>query len=221
MATGCGGGGGVHRNALAAFNAAIASIDSIIGRRVSGIKEKTIHGEMLHMQHFDIDRWPNKPNNGQGDQRVAESNQGVQEHKGAEPMFDQIFENLQKATESTMKMQQEMLQKWVEVFPTGGGTSMPSQPEAVAEFRKKWEEAAIEMLKRQKELVDQSYDAGVQSLENVFSVADAKNAQEYQEKMTELYRKSLESLRDLTEAQMNEFKAAAEKCSQLMTSQES
>ena len=66
-------------------------------------------------------------------------------------------------------------------------------------------------------IVDQNFEAGLKSLEDVFSVAEAKSPQEYQEKVTELYRKSFESLRELTEAQLNEFKAAAEKCSELMT----
>ncbi len=131
-------------------------------------------------------------------------------------MFDQVFENLQKATESSVKMQQEMFQKWVEAFP-GAKSALPNATDAFADFRKKWEEISVEILKRQKEMVDQNYDAGLKSLQDVFKVADAKSPQEYQEKVTELYRKSFESLRQLSESQLAEFKAAAEKCSELMT----
>ena len=133
-------------------------------------------------------------------------------------MFDQVFANLQKATESTVKMQQEVLQKWVEAFPTPGSGVPASSTEALADWPKKWQELSVEILKRQKAIVDQNYEAGLKSLEDVFSVAEAKSPQEYQEKVTELYRKSFETLRELTEAQLNEFKAAAEKCSKLMTS---
>ncbi len=131
-------------------------------------------------------------------------------------MFDQVFENLQKATESSVKMQQEMFQKWVEAFPTAN-PPLQNSTDALAAFRKQWEQASVEILKRQKELVDQNYEAGLKSLEEVFNVAEAKSPQEYQKKVTELYRKSFDSLRQLTESQLNEFKVAAEKWSELAT----
>jgi hypothetical protein len=130
-------------------------------------------------------------------------------------MFDQVFENLHKATESSVKMQQEMFQKWVSGFPTAV-PSMSNPLEAMSDWRKKWEEASAEMLKRQKDVVDQNYEAGLKSLEDIFSVADSKSPEEYQEKVMELYRKSFESLRQLSEAQMGEFRAAADKWTQLM-----
>lgn len=132
-------------------------------------------------------------------------------------MFEQVFANLQNATESTMKMQQEMLQKWVQAFPTAATSGASAPTDAFADVMKKWQEVSTEILTRQKTMVDQNYEAGLKSLEDVFSVAEAKSPQEYQQKVTELYRKSFESLRELTEAQVSEFKAAAEKCSELMT----
>jgi hypothetical protein len=133
-------------------------------------------------------------------------------------MFEQVFENLQKATETTVKMQQEMFQKWVQAFPTASASTEASAPaDAFADFLTKWQDVATEILSRQKTVVDQNYEAGLKSLEDVFAVAEAKNPKEYQEKVTELYRKSFESLRELSEAQLKEIKAAAEKCSELMT----
>jgi hypothetical protein len=134
-------------------------------------------------------------------------------------MFDQVFDNLQKATESSVKMQQEMFQKWVEAFPSAT-SPLPTPIDAFADVRKKWEEVSAEILKRQKAMVDQNYEAGLKSLEDVFSVAEAKSPQEYQQKVTELYRKSFESLRQLTESQLQEFKAATEKWSELATTTE-
>ena len=131
-------------------------------------------------------------------------------------MFDQVFDSLQKATESTVKIQQEMFQKWVGAMPSTT-TGIPTPTDAFADFRKKWEEASIEMVKRQKELVDQNYEVGLKCLEDVFDAAEATSPKEYQDKVTELYRQSFESLRQLSEAQMSEFKTAAEKWSELMT----
>ncbi len=50
-------------------------------------------------------------------------------------MFEQVFDNLQKATESSVKMQQEMFQKWVEAFPSATST-LPTPAVALADFRK-------------------------------------------------------------------------------------
>ena len=132
-------------------------------------------------------------------------------------MFDQVFGNLQKATESSIKMQQEMFQKWVEGFPSAGATQVPTPGDAMSEWRHKWESLVAESLKQQKELVDRNYEAGIKALQDIFEVEDAKSPQEFQQKVTELYRKSFESLRQLSEAQMAEFKAAAAKWSELMS----
>ncbi len=131
-------------------------------------------------------------------------------------MFDQVFSNLQKATESSVKMQQEMFQKWVEAFPTAS-PQVPTATDAMSQWRHKWEELVAESLKRQKEMVDKNYEAGIKALEDIFAVEEAKSPQEYQEKVTELYRKSFESLRQLSEAQMTSFKSATEKFSELMS----
>ena len=131
-------------------------------------------------------------------------------------MFDQVFGNLQKATESSIKMQQEMFQKWVEGFPTPT-PQLPTPGDAMGQWRHKWEALVAESLKQQKEAVDRNYEAGIKALEDIFAVEDAKSPQEFQQKVTELYRKSFESLRQLSEAQMAEFKAAAAKWSELMS----
>lgn len=171
---------------------------------------------MLHLQQKSIDRGIEMPNNGHVSV-TAYPNPATNHKKGAGTMFEQVFANLQKATESTVKMQQEMVQKWVESFPSAT-SGVPTPPtDAFADLLKKWQEISAEILKRQKSIVDQNYEAGLQSLEDIFKVAEAKSPQEYQEKITELYRQSFESLRELTEAQLNEFKAAAEKCSELVT----
>lgn len=131
-------------------------------------------------------------------------------------MFEQVFENLQKATESSVKLQQEMFQKWVEAFPAAPTVSTATN--GVAQVRQKWEEATTAMLRKQRELVDQNYEAGIKALHDIFTVADAKSPQEFQQKVTELYRKSFESLRKISESQMSEFKSAVEKWAELFTS---
>ncbi len=131
-------------------------------------------------------------------------------------MYEQAFDSLKKATESSVKLQQEMLQKWVEAFP-GASSAIPTPANEMAKWRHQLEEMAAEMLKKQKELVDQNYDAGIKALEDIFAVTESTSPQEYQQKVTQLYQKSFESIRELSEAQMNEFKSVAEKWTELMT----
>ncbi|MEZ6117338.1 MAG: hypothetical protein R3C28_12280 [Pirellulaceae bacterium] len=129
-------------------------------------------------------------------------------------MFDQVFENMQKATEASVKMQQDMFQKWMEGFPQASPAM--SGLDAVAKWRHQWETATSDMLRKQKELVDRNYDAGIQALEELFRVSDAKTPQDLQQKVLDLYRKSFDSMRQLSEAQMTELKSAMEKWTDLL-----
>ncbi|MCA9055379.1 MAG: hypothetical protein KDA75_16170 [Planctomycetaceae bacterium] len=132
-------------------------------------------------------------------------------------MFDQVLENLQKATESSIKLQQEMFQKWSEAIP--GASVSGAAGDSFTQWRKKLEQFSSETLKRQKEMVDKNYDAGIEAIEGIFQVADAKDPQELQQKVTELYKTSFESLRKLSESQMCEFKAASEKLMELLAAE--
>lgn len=134
-------------------------------------------------------------------------------------MYEQVYENLRKATESSIQMQQEMFQKWTSLFP---GQTQPMAAAATAmdeaaRLRSKWEEAVTEMLKRQRDTVDAQYRAGLKTLEEMFQVGQAKSPQEIQQRVLELYRTSFESLRQLSESQMKDFKAAVERWTEMMT----
>ncbi len=135
-------------------------------------------------------------------------------------MYEQVMENLRKATESSIQLQQEMMQKWSHLFPAGGGAAATVPAAALdsfAKFQKRWEEALTDALQRQREMVDAHYKAGLKAIEDMFQVGEARTPQEYQEKVVELYRRNFESLRALSESQLREFKAAAEKWAQLTT----
>jgi hypothetical protein len=134
-------------------------------------------------------------------------------------MYEQVYENLRKATASSIQMQQEMFQKWSSLFP---GQAQPMAAAATAmdeaaRLQSKWEEVVTDMLKRQKELVDTQYRAGLKTLEEMFRVGQAKSPEEIQQRVLELYRTSFESLRQLSESQMKDFKAVVDRWTELMT----
>jgi hypothetical protein len=130
-------------------------------------------------------------------------------------MFDQVFDNLRKATEATIQMQQELFQKWVSLWPT-----LPTAPATVTEpakFQKKWLEIVGELLKKQRETLEAQFSTGLRNIEAAFHLAEAKNPEELRTKTVELWQKSFECLQKTYEAQMHEFQNVAAKWVELVT----
>src|SRR5581483_9477252 len=101
-------------------------------------------------------------------------------------MFDQMFESLRKATESTVQMQQEMFKKWVTLWP-GTPPAPPAWGPQFQQFQKKWAEVVAELLKRQKEGAEAQFKAGMENIEKAFHVGEAHNAEELRVKVLELW----------------------------------
>lgn len=131
-------------------------------------------------------------------------------------MFDQAYENLRKATESTLQFQQEMFRKWTGFWP-GMTQAAPPMTEAVQKFQKKWAEFVTELLKKQRETLNKQYEAGLRNIEQSFEVAEVKTPEEFRAKVIELYQKSFEGLRQVTEMQQRDFQAAVQKWTELMS----
>jgi hypothetical protein len=133
-------------------------------------------------------------------------------------MFEPVFENLRKATEASIHMQQEMFKKWVSLWPGVPGT--PTMPavgtEPFIKFQKKWTEFVGDMIKKQRETLEAQFSAGLRNIEEAFRLADAKDPEELRAKTTELWQKSFECLRQLYDAQVRDFQAAVAKWTELV-----
>jgi hypothetical protein len=130
-------------------------------------------------------------------------------------MFDAVFESLQKATESTVKMQQEMFKQWVSLWP-GAQATPPAPAEQAQKMQKKWAEVASELYKKQCETLEAQFKAGLRNLEEGFKLAKTKDPEELRQKTVELWQKSLECLRQTCEAQLKEFQTAAARWTEVM-----
>ena len=132
-------------------------------------------------------------------------------------MFDQVHDNLRKATESTIQFQQEMLrhwfQQWTQVpgIPTPGAMLTSGWADQVHAFQKKWSEAITDMLNKHRETLDTQYRAGIRTLEEAFRVGEAKDPAQFRKLTEELWRQSFDCLKTAMEAQLRDFQAAAEK----------
>ncbi len=131
-------------------------------------------------------------------------------------MFDQIVENLRKATDATVQMQQEMFKKWTALWP-----GMPPAPtmagEQILKVQKKWMEAIGEQIQKQRETMEAQFNAGLRHIEEGFRLAEAKDAEELRTKTVELWQKMFECLRQAYETQVRDFQAAAAKWGALFT----
>jgi hypothetical protein len=133
-------------------------------------------------------------------------------------MFEPVIENLRKATEATIQMQQDMFKKWVSFWP--GVPGIPTIPAVGAEpfikFQKKWTEFVGEIVKKQRETLEAQFSAGLKNIEEAFKLADVKNPEELRTKTIELWQKSFECIRQLYDAQVRDFQAAVAKWTELV-----
>ena len=147
-------------------------------------------------------------------------------------MFDMILENYRKATESTMKLQQDVLRnwttQWTQMLPQmfgaqtfglpskGGpasGSTMPGATwlEQLSDAQKKWGETVTDMLNKHRESLDAQYKAGIRTIEEAFKLGEAKDPQQFRRLTEELWKHSFECLKSVAEAQTRNVQAAMEK----------
>ncbi len=128
-------------------------------------------------------------------------------------MFDQVLESLSKATESTMQLQRELCQQWMQV----SGVQNPEArfendwADRVRSFQKQWAEGLTDLLSRHRATLDAQYRAGIRVIEDAFRVAEAKDPEQFRKLTEALWRQSFECLKTAVESQMSDIQAAAEK----------
>jgi len=128
-------------------------------------------------------------------------------------MFDDVFENLRKAADSAITMQQELFKKWVGLWPAVP-LSLPAFGEPL-KLQKKWLETVGELLKKQREQMDVQFSTGLRNIQEAFQLAQATNPEELRTKTVELWQKTFECLRQTYEAQVRDFQAAVAKWTEM------
>jgi hypothetical protein len=128
-------------------------------------------------------------------------------------MFDQVFEILRKTSDAALQGQQEFFKKWTNLYLTGPWS--PSGWTGTHKYQKKWAEVATELTKKQYELLETQFSAGLRSLEDIFRLPEAKNPEELRAKTFQLWQKTFECMREVWEAQLRDFQCAMAKVSEL------
>ncbi len=130
-------------------------------------------------------------------------------------MFEQAFESLHKATESSITLQQEVFRKWMGLWPGIPVSTFPFTE--LQKFQKKWVDVANEVLKKQKETLETQFKAGLQNIEEAFRLTEIKDPEVLRAKTVELWQKTFDYLRQASEAQLREFQHAVSKWAELTT----
>jgi hypothetical protein len=143
-------------------------------------------------------------------------------------MFNMLLENYRKATEATMKLQQDMLRNWTLQWPQMFGAQtfgsplmgMPTANSAMpgaawlehfSAAQKKWAETVTEMLNKHRESLDAQYKAGIRAIEEAFKLGEAKDPQQFRRLTEELWKQSFECLKTVAEAQMRDVHSVMQK----------
>lgn len=129
-------------------------------------------------------------------------------------VFEQAFDNLKKAAEANVEMQQEMFRKWTSGWP---GYPQPQSAwlERIQKFQKEWGKTVKDVLTRHREVLDEQYSLAMESLEEAFKVAQSSDPQEWAKRCEKLCRKSLDVMREVSETQAKELQDALSKWAEL------
>ena len=125
-------------------------------------------------------------------------------------VFEHAFDSLRKTAESNIEMQQELFRQWGANFP---GFPQPQNAwvERAQKFQKEWTKTVKELLSKHREILDEQYRLGLESLDEAFRVAQSGDPQEHAKRCEALCKKSLETVRDAGELQVKESQEALTK----------
>ncbi len=131
-------------------------------------------------------------------------------------MFEQIFDSVRKASESSAQLQQEMLKQWTQHLMTAPQPGTGGVADWGKGLQRRWAELTLELLKKQRESTDAAYASGIQIIEQTFRVSEAKSADDYRAMIEDLWRKLFESFKDRSESQFRDFQKWSEKSAEVV-----
>ena len=131
-------------------------------------------------------------------------------------VFEDVFQNIRKAAEANLKLQQEAFIQWSNMWP-GAPSSQPSWVEKIQKFHSQWCETVSELAAKHREVLDAQYQATLESLDAALKVSEASNPEEFRRRSEQFCRKAVDCMKEISETQVKEFQDSATKWTQLMT----
>ncbi len=130
-------------------------------------------------------------------------------------VYEQVLGNIRQATESSLKMQQEMFQQWAALWP-GMPTPQSVWIDKVRDFQKQWANTVSDLAHKHRNTFERQYQAALESLDEALRVGQAISPDEFRQRTENFVRKSLECMREASEAQMKEYQEALHQMSELV-----
>lgn len=131
-------------------------------------------------------------------------------------VMDEVFQNVRKATEANLKMQQEVFRQWTAMWP-GIPTPQTVWVDKVRDLQKQWTHTISDLARKHRDTVDRQYQAALESLDAALRVTESTNPEEYRRRAEQLCRKTLDCVREMSETQIREFQESAGKWTELLT----
>lgn len=131
-------------------------------------------------------------------------------------VYEEVLSNMRKAAEANLKMQQEVFQQWSALWP-GFPNPQTAWLQKVRDFQHQWVTTISDLARKHRDTLDRQYQAALDSLEEALRVAEASNPEEFRKRSEQLFRKTLDCMREISETQMKEFQDAVSKWGELAT----
>ena len=133
-------------------------------------------------------------------------------------VYEQVLDSMRKATESSLKMQQDALQQWTALWP---GLPRVPTPQSVRkdnllEFQRQWSNTVSDLAHKHRNTVDRQYQAALEALDEALRVGESSSPEEYRRRTDQFCRKALECMREASETQIKEYQDAMNKLSELV-----
>lgn len=126
-------------------------------------------------------------------------------------MFDQVLENIRRASESSVQMQQDLFKHWAQQWLAAPPGAAGASTEWGRTFQRRWLELAVEAMSKHREALDTTYKSGIAAIEQTFRVSEARSPDEVRRMVEDLWHKLFETFKTQSESQLREFQKLAEK----------
>jgi transposase-like protein len=118
--------------------------------------------------------------------------------------YEEVFQNVKKGAEATLKMQQDLLRQWTRLWP-GMPTPQAVVTDKLKDFQRQWSNTISDLARRHGDTLNQQYRAALESLEEALRLSESSNPMEFRNRAEQLCRKTLNCMREVSEVQLKEF----------------
>ncbi len=121
-------------------------------------------------------------------------------------MFEPIFDEYRKVVDTSFRMQQDLYRQWMNGWPVKPpdiphSSELGATKEKIRSYQKKWSQTLAETMEKHREVLNQQYKSGIDTIASAFKMTEARTPEEYWRMTQEFWRKSIDSYKTVFEAQ--------------------